>query len=131
MFDSKRQASAARNRVASRPIDPQEAIAYLLDRLPGYDGYLTFPDECHALLHLAMGDLGRYYMAEVRRHPDLLRTYWSAVERLASEGDEPVRNAVHASLIEWFACGGQDEKDALVEAAEMQGLATAAIIRHY
>jgi hypothetical protein len=46
-----------------------------LDRLPGYGGYLTFPEEGHALLHPAMGDLGRYYMAEVRRHPDMRRTY--------------------------------------------------------
>jgi hypothetical protein len=118
------------NRVVSPLIVPQEAITYLLDRLPGYDGYPTFPEEGQALLHPAMGDLGRYYMAEVRPRPALARTYWSAVERLASEGDEAVRNAVHASLIEWFAWGDQDEKDALAEAAEAQGPATAALLRH-
>ena len=83
------------------------------------------------MLHVAMGDLGRYYMLEARSNPDRARTYWLAVERLAGDGDEAVRNAVHASLIEWFAWGDRNAKDALAEAEPMQGPATADIIRHY
>jgi hypothetical protein len=53
------------------------------------------------------------------------------IERLASEGDEAVKNAVQVSLVEWFASGDHDEKRALVDAAGLQGPATAAIVRHY
>ena len=78
-----------------------------------------------------MGDLGRYYMSRVRADPELSESYWSAVERLASEGDSAVVNALHASLIEWFAFGDADEKIALVDAAPMQGPATQAIVSQY
>lgn len=112
-------------------IDPEQAIAYLLERLPDYEEFLTFPDEAAQLLNPSMGDLGRYYMARVRADPDLAEAYWSAVERLASEGDSAVVNAVHASLIEWFAFGDADEKAALFDAAPMQGPATQAIVIQY
>jgi hypothetical protein len=120
------------HRIATvRGIDPQKAIAYLVQRMPEYEEFLTFPDEAAALLHPSMGDLGRYYMAQVRGDPELTETYWSTVERLASEGDSAVVNAVHASLIEWFAFGDADEKAALFDAAPMQGPATQAMVGHY
>jgi hypothetical protein len=75
-------------------MNSQEAGTYLLDCLPSYFGYLTDPEDFPEVLHVAMGDLRRYYMAEVRGHPDMVGTYWSAVEQLASDNDEAVRNAV-------------------------------------
>lgn len=112
-------------------MNTEEAGAYLLGSLPGYADYLTLPDEFPELLHTAMGDLGRYYMADVRENPDLVATYWSVVERLARDGDEAVTNAVHASLIEWFALGSHEEQQALYGAAGHQGPATAKIITNY
>jgi hypothetical protein len=67
-------------------------------------------------------------MARVRADPELAEAYWSAVGRLASEGDRTVTNAVSASLVEWFAWGDADDKAALVEAAPMLGPATQAML---
>src|SRR6202042_3618621 len=102
-------------------MDPAQALDYLIAELPGFKDYLAFPDESDPHLHPAMGDLGRYYMTQFRRHQWLAHTYWAAVERLATNGDETVRNAVHASLIEWFAYGDECEKAALAEATSAHG----------
>ena len=55
-----------------------------------------------------MGDLGRFYMA-TREDAEVRLRYWDTVERLARDGDEAVKNAVHVSLVEWFVGSPGDD----------------------
>jgi hypothetical protein len=66
-------------------------------------------------------------MEHARIDSELASRYWAAVEVLANDGDEPVENAVAASLIEWFVWGDATERDAL-QAADL-GPATHKIAR--
>jgi hypothetical protein len=59
-FTSASRATGSRRDHYVHGVDPEQTVAYLLERLPDYEELLTFPDEAAALLHRAMGDLGRY-----------------------------------------------------------------------
>jgi hypothetical protein len=110
-----------------------EAAARLVEVLPEFRSELEAAieyDEGDLLLHPLMGDLARFYMRE-RGDADLRRRYWRVVEELAANGDDGVNNAVHVSLIEWFAWGSPEEVRALDDARELQGPATRAIREHY
>jgi hypothetical protein len=122
--------------VIRRGMTGEEALALILDRLPAFRAHL---DEESAfgeggeplLLHLVMGDLGRYYMAVARHDDDLRRRYWEVVEQLASSEGQYVDNAVHTSLIEWFAWGDEDEKNALVTAYPLLGRETRRMVSYF
>jgi hypothetical protein len=78
-----------------------------------------------------MGDLGRFYMEHGKRDKDLSVRFWQVIEELAANGDDGVENAVHVSLVEWFAWGSKAEQAALTEAEHLQGPATSAMVRAY
>lgn len=83
-------------------MDELDAITVLRTELP------QFAPEDHGtregggpLFHLVMADLYRYYEQVAEDLPGA-RRYWEVVERLAAEGSDPVREAVHVSLVETF-----------------------------
>jgi hypothetical protein len=114
-------------------MDEAEAVLYLVEHVPEFapvaDEHAQTYDEL--LLHVLMGDLGRFYMARVRLDPELASRYWEAVEVLATDGDARIENAVAASLIEWFAWGEPSEQEALRAAAGDLGPTMRAIARAY
>jgi hypothetical protein len=59
-------------------------------------------------------------MERARSVPDLAARYWAAVETLAAEGDDDVKNSVHVSLIEWFAWGDEEDSRALHGSATLR-----------
>ena len=115
----------------------EQALDLILAELPGFREYLD--DKIvrpqaqgeEVLLHAAMSDLGRYYMREARSDSDLRSRYWATVEDLAASPGQYVREAVHSSLIEWFAWGSPEEKDALVDAYDLIGPETRKILGYY
>jgi hypothetical protein len=118
-------------------ITRKKAVDLLLDELPEFapyyqdsDGRPTEPGD-ELLIHVVMGDLARFYMENALADPDLQQRYWSAVERLAVDGDQAVENAVHVSLIEAFGWGSQREQTALREARDQHGPATNAIVTYF
>ena len=115
----------------------EEAVRRLLDVLPEFrpycdnsDGRPTAPGD-ELLIHVVMGDLARFYMAHGVDDPDVAARFWRVVEELAAHGDQAVENAVHVSLIEWFAWGDDTEQAALVSAGALQGPKTKAIRAYY
>lgn len=119
-------------------MDKWDAIERLLALVPEFAadyeesvGHPSYDVDGDLLLHVVMGDLGRFYMERARPADDLAARYWRAVEELASTGDEGVQNAVHVSLVEWFAWGDDAEQAALAEAARLQGPATRAMVEAY
>ncbi len=115
----------------------EAAVAHLLQALPEFVSYyedsLAAPTEPgdQLLIHVVMGDLARFYMENAINDQELARRYWSVVEDLAANGDQAVENAVHVSLIEWFAWGDEDEKAALLAASGLHGPATRRIVAFY
>ena len=114
-------------------MDEAEAVRYLVGRLPEFEQvageHIQAYDE--PLLHVLMGDLGRFYMERARLDPELTSRYWQAVEVLATDGDAGVKNAVAASLMEWFAWGDVSEKAALRDAMNDLGPNTREAGRSY
>lgn len=111
-----------------------EALDLILARFPGFREHLdevAFDDDGPLLLHVVMGDLGRYYMAEVRRHQESRTRFWAMVEDLAASDGNYVSEAVHSSLIEWFAWGSPEEQAALVEARRLFGAATRKMVSYF
>jgi hypothetical protein len=115
----------------------EQAVHRLLDELPEFspfyeesDGRPTEAGD-ELLIHVVMGDLARFYMERGAHDPELAARYWRVVEELATEGDQAVENAVHVSLIEWFAWGEEREQAALVNAGALQGPKTKAIRAYY
>jgi hypothetical protein len=94
-------------------------------------GHPSYDADGDLLVHVVMGDLGRFYMANARHDQELAGRFWRVIDELASHGDEGVENAVHVSLIEWFAWGAEDEQAALVEAEPLQGHATWSMVQAY
>jgi hypothetical protein len=118
-------------------VTPEDAADRLLEVLPEFradyedsDAVPATPED-HLLLHLLMSDLARFYMRDVRGDPELAARFWRVVEELAVTGDQEVENAIHVSLIEWFAWGDDDEVAALIDAASLQGRATWAMVQAY
>lgn len=113
-------------------MDRTQAVDLLKSRLPEFapvvDAHLEDNDEL--LIHLLMGDLGRFYMDRKADNEFRVR-YWDAVELLASGGDEAVKNAVHVSLVEWFLAAPGEDADAFLASMQLQGPATAAMASHY
>jgi hypothetical protein len=115
----------------------EEAVQRLLDVLPEFRPYYDDSDGRPAepgdelLLHVVMGDLARFYMARGLDNAGLAARFWRVVEELAADGDQAVENAVHVSLIEWFAWGDDSEKEALLNAGRLQGPMTKAIRAAY
>lgn len=109
-------------------------MEHLVERMPEFrpvlDDHLDFSGG-ENLFHMLMGDLGRFYMSTARHESDLSRRYWMAVEKLASEGDDDVENAVGVSLIEWFAWGDEGERAALIAAQDWHGPATRNMVVEY
>ncbi len=70
-------------------------------------------------------------MAHGVDNPELAARYWHVVEEVATQGDQAVQNAVHVSLIEWFAYGDADEQAALRDAAALQGPETKALVAYF
>jgi hypothetical protein len=107
-------------------MDEAGAVRTLVERLPEFapiaDEHVAFNGEL--LLHVLMGDLGRFYMEHAVNEPLLAERYWRVVEELVATGDERVENAVAASLIEWFVWGDAKERAAIRAAAPMIGPAT-------
>lgn len=109
----------------------------LLEELPEFSSSYEESDGRPAeagdelLIHVGMGDLARFYMERGTHDPELAARYWRVVEELATEGDQAVENAVHVSLIEWFALGDERELAALVDAGPLQGPQTKAIRAYY
>ena len=95
-------------------------MGYLVERLPECAPVVAEHTRTYdeLLLHVLMGDLGRFYMARAQGDPQLASRYWETVEGLVSKGDERVENAVAASLIEWFGLGDSSEQEALRAAAD-------------
>ena len=119
-------------------MDKWEALKRLLEELPEFGpeyqesvGHPDYDENGELLLHVVMGDLGRFYMSHGRGNAEIAARFWRVVEEMAQEGDEAVENAVHASLIEWFAWGDAAEQAALLDASPRQGDATTAMIGHY
>jgi hypothetical protein len=108
------------------------AVARLLEALPEYQpAWDEITDlQGELLLHVMMGDLARFYMREYKQR-DVRERFWRVVEELAADGDQYVENAVHVSLIEWFAWGSPEEVRAMDDARELHGPATRAIRAHY
>ncbi len=104
-----------RARIYPLGMDEAEALRYLVERLPEFAPAAVehVQDNGELLLHVLMGDLARFYMQQARLDPELSARYSTAVEVLASEGNDRVENAVAASLIEWFAWGKATDRDAL------------------
>jgi hypothetical protein len=119
-------------------MDKLRAIDRLLAVVPEFApdyresvGHPSYDADGDLLLHVVMGDLGRFYMERARPDHDLAARFWRVVEELACTGDDGVQNAVHVSLIEWFAWGDDAEQAALAEAAPLQGPATRAMVEAY
>jgi hypothetical protein len=111
-----------------------EALELILDRLPGFRSHvddIAVEDDGSVLLHLVMGDLGRYYMGEARTDEQLRPRFWATVEELAASGGNYVPEAVHSSLVEWFAWGSDEEKQALVRAYALLGPETRRMVRYF
>lgn len=114
-------------------MDEADAVRYLIKRLPEFAPVAAEHAQTYdeLLLHVLMGDLGRFYMACAQGDPQLASRYWETVEVLVSTGDERVENAVAASLIEWFGLGDSSEQRALRAAADQLGPATREIAQTY
>jgi hypothetical protein len=119
-------------------VDKWQAIDRLLAVVPEFTpdyeesvGHPAYDHDGDLLLHLVMGDLGRFYMLHARPNGDLAMRYWQVIEELAATGDEGVQNAVHVSLVEWFAWGDDAEQAALAEAERLQGAATRVMVQAY
>ena len=116
-------------------VGSEEAVSRLLEALPAFRPYYESEapepgDEL--LLHPVMGELARFYLEQgLAEQPDLAERYWTVVEVLAAHGDDYVKEAVHSSLIEYFAWGTKDEQAALRDAEPLQGPATSAIVAAY
>lgn len=120
-------------------VDEREAVDRLLAVVPEFGAdcegarrYPTGEDEDRDLpLHGVMADLAPFYMGRARSDQELAARFWRVVEELASYGDDEVKNAIHVSLIQWFACGDEDEQAALMEAEPHQGRATWVMVQAY
>jgi hypothetical protein len=119
-------------------MDKREAIELLLEVLPEFGpeyeksvGHPGYDEDGELLLHIVMGDLCRFYMSLGRRDTEIAARFWGVVEEMAEQGDEAVQNAVHVSLIEWFAWGDATEQAALLDASALHGDATTAMVRQY
>jgi hypothetical protein len=100
------------------PLDENASVEVLRARLPEFapaiDKHLRDYEEL--LFHLVMGDLARFYVNEAVHNPELQRRFWMTVDRLATQGDNQVQNAIGVSLIEWFAWGNDRERALIVDA---------------
>jgi hypothetical protein len=112
-------------------VDKWQAVERLLDAVPEFasdyeasGGHPDYDGDGDLLLHVVMGDLGRFYMEQARGDEDLARRFWRVVEELATKGNEDVQNAVEVSLIEWFAWGDEQQQAALAESEPQLGRAT-------
>ena len=113
-----------------------EALGFVLERLPESRPFLDLDiiegnKGEDALLHVAMGDLARFYMARCMGDRSLRRRFWATVEDLAANGGHYVEDAIGTSLIEWFAWGSASERRALRRAMRLHGPATSRIVDHY
>lgn len=118
--------------------DGHQAVTVLLRGLPEFeaeysdsDGHPDADDDGQLLLHVVMGDLARFYMAHGLGDAELAARFWRTVEDLAANGNQYVAEAVHTSLVEWFAWGDDAEQGALREAESMQRPETRAMVRAY
>jgi hypothetical protein len=119
-------------------MDQWQAVDRLLEAVPEFRadyeesvGHPNYGGEGELLLHTVMSDLACFYMEKANLDPELAARFWNVVEALASSGDEFVTNAVHVSLIEWFAWGDDDEQAALVQAEPHQGKATWVMVQAF
>lgn len=119
-------------------MDKWQAIERLLADVPEFAvdyresvGHPSYDADGDLLLHVVLGDLGRFYMAGARHDQELARRFWRVIEEIASNADQGVDNAVHVSLIEWFAWGDEDEQAALSEAEPLQGPAIWSMVQAY
>jgi hypothetical protein len=115
-------------------MNPDEASHYLVNCLPEFGPVLAqhlTDNDGELLIHLLMSDFGRFYTQHALSVPKLAARYWAAVETLAAEGDEDVKNAVHVSLIEWFAWGDEQESRALRNSVSALRPATRAMAAHF
>jgi hypothetical protein len=119
----------------TEPVGREGAARRMVEAFPAFSPY--YADEApdpgeEILLHPVMGAFARFYLEqELADQPDLVQRYWSLVEELASRGDDYVKEAVHSSLIEYFAWGNESEQAALRNAEPLQGPATKAIVVAY
>lgn len=69
-------------------MDSEEAVGYLVSRLPGFAPYVDEHRRAYGelLIHPLMGDLGRYYMAAGVGDVDLAVRYWNAVGAISCCG---------------------------------------------
>jgi hypothetical protein len=107
-------------------LDDQAAVELLRDRLPEFSPAIAehLDDNLGELLiHLLMGDLARFYMSDVLGNAEMQRRFWMVVDRLATQGDCRVENAVGVSLIEWFAWGDDRQRATLVAAKPLMSTA--------
>lgn len=121
----------------SQTMNRDDAVTRLLEVLPEFRPCYEDSDAIpvhlgdELLIHVLMGDLARFYMAHGVDNPELAARYWRVVEELATQGDQAVQNAVHVSLIEWFAWGAADEQAALRDATALQGPETKALVAYF
>ena len=115
-------------------MDAAATVAVLRAEVSGaaavIDAHLAFM-EGDLLLHVLLGELADFYVSRLAGDAERERRFWDVVERIARVGDEHVVEALHVSLVEWFAWGHEHERGALVAHATRERPLVRAMAAHY